>query len=67
MTTAAAIGVGAMGKKPSEMIEVIQLLVRGAGDKKGDDASDSEYIDEQWWGTEDVDEEANGGRRGDDP
>jgi hypothetical protein len=52
MVTAAAIKVGAMNGKPKELADVVELLVRGAGDKKAPDASDSEYIEEQWWGSD---------------
>lgn len=66
MTTATAIKVGAMGGKPTDMSELVELLVRGAGGKKGADASDSEYIEEQWWATDSGDEAVDDGPRGHD-
>ena len=67
MTIAGGIKVG-LGGKPKDLIELVNVLVEGAPDEAGGaDASDSEYIDEQWWSTEDEAEGAVDGRRGNDP
>ncbi|HEY3435069.1 MAG TPA: hypothetical protein VGK41_05405 [Solirubrobacterales bacterium] len=67
MVVAGGIKVG-LGGKPKDLIELVDVLVGGAPDGKGgSDASDSEYIDEQWWPNEDEAKGANGGRGGDDP
>ena len=58
------LGVGGKKAKPAQLMKMVDVLVGGAPEAKNkDDASDSEYIDEQWWSSEDTSD----GGRGDDP
>lgn len=60
MVMAGAIKVGALGGKPTDLAKVVKVLVRGSGRSKSENAEDSEYIDEQWWGKADEEVDADG-------
>ncbi len=67
MIVAGGIKVG-LGGGPKDLLNLVNVLVGGApGSGDGADASDSEYIEEQWWPKEDEAKDVAGGLRGDDP
>jgi hypothetical protein len=68
MTTATAIKLAiSKDAKPQQLLETVQLLTHGAGDKKREGSSESEYLDEQWWTSEGDESDDLDGVRGDNP